>query len=372
MEKSFRQLVKEYFRFSKKDRNGIMVLGVIILLLISGIIVVNNINLKPENDFAEFKKALEAWENTKKSELESKSLFEFNPNAVSAEQLDSLSIPEFVKNNLLSYRSAGGKFENPTDLAKIYGMNDSIFKLIEEFIVLPENKPLAEQPKPSDTRELPKSFTGTFDPNSADSITLSEFGFNSFQASNLIRYRNSGGVFSDSEDVLKIYGVDSIFYNLIKKNIQIETVQKNDFPEEDEERPVHVIKVELNSAGKAELMQLPGVGEVFAERILKYRDLLGGFYKKEQLLEVYNFPEETFNNIAENIVADSTSIRKIRVNFAEYADLLRHPYFEIEYVEALLDYREKNGPFNSFDELFQNLPNDSVDFDAVKVYISCR
>jgi len=371
MEKPFRQLVKEYFRFSKKDRNGIIVLVVLILLLISGIIIVNNLNLKANYDFSEFKEALEEWERTKKSELKSKRLFAFNPNTITKEQLDSLSIPEFVKNNLLSYRSAGGKFEAPTDLAKIYGMNDSIFKLIEKFIVIPESVPREEQPKPADTRELPKSYTGTFDPNSADSITLSEFGFNNFQASNLISYRKSGGFFSTSEDVLKIYGVDSTFYNIIKDNIRIKTVPKNDFTK-NEEKTVRVIKVELNSAGKAELMQLPGVGEVFAERILKYRDLLGGFYKKEQLLEVYNFPEETYSNIADNIVADSSRIKKIRVNFAEYSDLLRHPYFENEHVEALLDYREKNGPFRSFDQLIQSLPGDSIVFDAVKVYISCR
>lgn len=371
MENTFRQLFKEYFRFSKKDRNGILVLGGIILLLISGIIVVNNINLKPDNDFAEFKNALEAWKRTKKSEMESKSFFEFNPNTITAEQLDSLSIPEFVKNNLLNYRSAGGKFENPADLAKIYGMNDSIFKLIEEFIVIPESMTFVEKPKSTDTRELPKSYTGTFDPNSADSITLSAFGFNSFQASNLIGYRNSGGFFSTSEDVLKIYGVDSAFFNTIKKNILIKTVQENYFTE-NEESPVDVVEVELNTADKADLMKLPGVGEVFAERILKYRDLLGGFYKKEQLLEVYNFPEETYNNIAENIVADSSRISKIRVNFAEYSDLLRHPYFGNEYVKVLLDYREKNGPFKSLNDVYQSLPGDSVIFDAVKAYLSCR
>jgi DNA uptake protein ComE-like DNA-binding protein len=371
MEKPFRQLFKEYFRFSRKDRNGIIVLAVIILLLISGIIIVNNFNLKSDYDFSEFKEALEEWERTKKSELESKRLFTFNPNTITGKQLDSLSIPEFVKNNLLSYRSAGGKFDDPTDFAKIYGMNDSIFKLIEKFIIIPESHPIAEQPKPSATPEVPKSYIGTFDPNSADSITLSEFGFNSFQASNLISYRNSGGFFSAAEDVMKIYGVDTVFYSSIKKNIQIKTAPKNDFTR-NEVKPVRVIKVELNTAGKPELMQLPGVGEVFAERILKYRDLLGGFYKKEQLLEVYNFPEETYNNITDNIVADSSTIKKIRVNFANYSDLLRHPYFENEHVEALLDYREKNGPFNSFNDVLQSLPNDSVVIDAVKVYISCR
>jgi competence protein ComEA len=44
--------------------------------------------------------------------------------------------------------------------------------------------------------------------------------------------------------------------------------------------------VELNSADSTDLVELYGIGPVFANRILKYRDLLGGFYSVNQLLEV--------------------------------------------------------------------------------------
>jgi competence protein ComEA len=45
-------------------------------------------------------------------------------------------------------------------------------------------------------------------------------------------------------------------------------------------------RVDLNRAGKAELMQLPGVGNNLAERILRYRESHGDFQSVEQLRQV--------------------------------------------------------------------------------------
>jgi len=96
---------------------------------------------------------------------------------------------------------------------------------------------------------------------------------------------------------LKIYGIDSSFFKSIENYIHIEILE--------EVTPL-VIKtvvanVELNSADSTELVQLTGIGSVFANRILKYRELLGGFYSTAQLLEVYNFHVETFKKIENNI-----------------------------------------------------------------------
>lgn len=55
--------------------------------------------------------------------------------------------------------------------------------------------------------------------------------------------------------------------------------------------------LELNAAGAAELEQLPGIGAVLAQRITVYRDQIGGFSNREQLLEVEGIGEATLYEI---------------------------------------------------------------------------
>lgn len=55
--------------------------------------------------------------------------------------------------------------------------------------------------------------------------------------------------------------------------------------------------LELNAASAAELEQLPYIGAVLAERITAYRDQIGGFSNREQLLEVEGIGEATLYEI---------------------------------------------------------------------------
>jgi len=89
-------------------------------------------------------------------------------------------------------------------------------------------------------------------------------------------------------------------------------------------------------------------------------------------LEVYNFPEETFENIKNGISADTFLIKKIRLNFAEYADLLRHPYLNKKQVEAVLNYRDKNGSFQNILQLKTSGIIDSETFSRISPYLTCR
>jgi len=50
--------------------------------------------------------------------------------------------------------------------------------------------------------------------------------------------------------------------------------------------PKLVLIVDLNAATKAELTNLPGIGEALAERVVEYRESVGAFSDVEELLEV--------------------------------------------------------------------------------------
>jgi DNA uptake protein ComE-like DNA-binding protein len=112
--------------------------------------------------------------------------------------------------------------------------------------------------------------------------------------------------------------------------------------------------LELNTCDSASLESLPGLGPVLSSRIIKYRNLLGGFASVEQIREVYGLPEETYKLVSVMLKADSGLIRKIPVNSADYRQLIHLPYFERSEVSAILKYRELMKRIENIGELVEN------------------
>ena len=113
-------------------------------------------------------------------------------------------------------------------------------------------------------------------------------------------------------------------------------------------------EIDLNKCDTSELIRLPGIGPVLSVRIIKYRSLLGGYYSREQLREVYGLPIETYEKIKDRLTVDTLLISEIEINKADYRRLSRMPYFEKSDVNAILKFRELNGTIESISELIEN------------------
>ena len=123
---------------------------------------------------------------------------------------------------------------------------------------------------------------------------------------------------------------------------------------EKREQTKSVIKrevVELNSCDSAALEALPGIGPVLSARIIRYRNLLGGFYDVGQLKEVYGLSEETYSLIVGRVRVDTSYVQRVDVNSAEYGTLLRMPYLEKEDVDNIMRYKRIKGKIGSMAEL---------------------
>jgi len=110
----------------------------------------------------------------------------------------------------------------------------------------------------------------------------------------------------------------------------------------------------LNNCDSSSLEALPGIGPVLSGRIIKYRNILGGYVRSEQLREVYGLTEETFDMISPRVFADSLEVRKIMINEADFKVLIRHPYFKRNEVSAILKYRELKGKITDIRDMTEN------------------
>lgn len=68
---------------------------------------------------------------------------------------------------------------------------------------------------------------------------------------------------------------------------------------------------ELNQVTKEQLMEIDGIGEVTAGRIIDYRSKIGGFTKFEQLLEVEGIGEKTLENMKDFLYLENQEITTV-------------------------------------------------------------
>jgi len=207
-----------------------------------------------------------------------------------------------------------------------------------------------------------------FDPNEISGDKWIEMGMDGRIANNIIRYREKGGKFRDKEGFKKIYGMNEEIYRILEPYIRITAsdnkIQDNkgyrqqvnyyaDHEKKYQEHHKDTVKIELNTADSAALLALTGIGPSYAGRIIKYRDRLGGFYIREQLMELKGMDSIRFNQFKEQITIDTALIRKIDLNTVAFKDLLKHPYFEYYLVKAIFQKKDEIKRFDSVGQLKQ-------------------
>ena len=187
----------------------------------------------------------------------------------------------------------------------------------------PRKTKLGGYPRPSSRTEAPKRAVESFpfNPNTVTLEELQRLGLSERQAESIENYRSKGGRFRSKADFQKMYVVsDSLFARL--------------------EPYIEIPKIELNAADSTALVSLRGIGPWYARKILDYRERLGGFYKKEQLLEIDGIDAERFAGFADEVTVDVGRIRRLDLWHASDSILSRHPYLGPKGARSLVRYRE--------------------------------
>ncbi|MGB4776172.1 MAG: helix-hairpin-helix domain-containing protein [Daejeonella sp.] len=287
-----KDFLRNYFGFSKKELNGILVLFVLIITVLFFPSVYKLFYKEEQFDFSQFKRDVEDFKasaqaeggkhNYKqlKDEIEDKELkatyFDFDPNGLPEADWKKLGLSEKQIKGIKNYEAKGGKFYTKDDVKKMYTISAAQYARLEPYITI----------KPGTTKE---------------------------------------------------YKPDNDFKEFKKE----ETNYKN--------KPVVII--ELNTADSAKLESIKGIGPAFASRIIKYRTRLGGFYSKEQLREVFGIDSTKYEQLKDLVSVNAQSIKKININTILFDDIKRNPYLTFKQMNAIIQYRKQNGNYTSADDL---------------------
>ncbi len=362
------RFLKEYFNFSRREINGLIILGIILVIILSLRIIENNYKSRKRYDFSKFENEIDEFINFQTTNFEDAELFYFDPNTASTDELIKLGFSPRIINEIIAFRNAGRKFYKPEDLLKIKSLKEQDFEIIKEYIVIEKKKNYYSNNFYRNKPRYSKKYSRfDFDPNTADKETLLKLGFKSWQADNIIKYRNKGGKFIKPEDLYKIYGLDSVFVGELLEYIKFEN---NTHSENAVNYQSSNLMIEINSTDAETLQQIKGIGPVYANRIIKYRDKLGGFVNIEQLKEIYGINDELFEQLKIHIIINPDLIHKININTADYKTLISHPYIDEKHTKIILNFREFAGKINSFDELLKQKAIEKEFYEKLLPYIS--
>lgn len=214
-----------------------------------------------------------------------------------------------------------------------------------------------------------------FDPNKISDEGWSALGLKEWQISGIRKYMKKAGKFKSKRDFKKLRVISDELYQRLEPFILIEGgsgVEKGDVSIKETIKRNGNIITEINTASMKDLQSLKGIGPVLSGRIIKYRDWLGGFYKKEQILEVYGIEDSLYNDIKDGLALDATRIKQININKVMTEVLKKHPYIKWKIANAIVNYRDQHGSYKDISEIKNtDLVNDEL-YRKIAPYFSLK
>ncbi|KAA1243834.1 helix-hairpin-helix domain-containing protein [Aquimarina sp. RZ0] len=196
-----------------------------------------------------------------------------------------------------------------------------------------------------------------FNPNFISDYKGYLLGMSANELDKLHQYREQNKWINSVSDFKKVTGVsDSLlvvisplftFPDWIQHSKTKKTYQKNKITIKS-----YAEKEDLNTISTETLQEKIGVPDFIADRIVRYKESLGGFVSDLQLKDVLGLYESQRNKILSlYTVKTNKNVQKININTATVKELMEVPYFDFETALEIRDFIKENGSISDFEEL---------------------
>lgn len=215
-----------------------------------------------------------------------------------------------------------------------------------------------------------------FDPNTLPVDGWMKLGVKEKIANNIQKYISKGGKFRQAEDIKKIWGLRPDFVEKIIPYVRIKQEESStafqQYPAYEKkiyEKKV-IQPVSINEADSTAYIDLPGIGPSFARRIINFRNRLGGFYSIDQVAETFGLPDSTFQKIKPYLQLSNEPLKKININTASMEELKAHPYIRWQLANLIIQYKTQHGPYKKIDDIKKIMVVDDDTFNKVAPYLA--
>lgn len=213
-----------------------------------------------------------------------------------------------------------------------------------------------------------------FNPNFLTDYKAYVLGLNSEEIDRLLAFREEGKYVNSAIEFQQVTQISDSLLAVIAPHFKFTEYKgkgKRYTDEKEKEIESFGKKKDINLASSEELIEINGIGEKLAARIIEYRKTLKGFTFDDQVREVYFLPPETADKLLlQYEVKEKPAIAKLNVNEANFKEILALPYIDYGLTKRIFNYKKTNLRIDSLEELkkIDSFPLDK--FDRIAVYLS--
>jgi len=213
-----------------------------------------------------------------------------------------------------------------------------------------------------------------FNPNFLTDYRAYVLGLNSEEIDRLLAFREDGKYVNSAIEFQQVTQISDSLLAVIAPHFKFAEYKgkgKRFADEKEKEIESFGKKKDINLASAEELIEINGIGEKLAARIIEYRRTLKGFTFDDQIREVYFLPPETADRLLRQYeVKEKPGITKVNVNEATFKEILALPYIDYGLTKRIFNYKKANLRIDSLEELkkIDSFPLDK--FDRIAVYLS--
>ncbi|MCX7550584.1 ComEA family DNA-binding protein [Xanthomarina sp. F2636L] len=280
---------KSHFTFSKKQRNGIFLLVLIIVGLQAVYFFVSFSSEDVQVNQDELQAFQKEIDSLRLVEIEKRKpkIYPFNPNYITDYKGYTLGMTNEEIDRLLAFRKQDKWVNSAKEFQEVTQVSDSFLSKISPYFKFPE---WVTNPKPKKeysykNNNQPKTFEQKQDLNTASATQLQKVnGIGEAYSKRIVAYREKYGGFIADVQLQEIYGLSPEVIERLTEQFTVKT-------------PKEVDKISLNSATIEELVTIQYIDYEIAHHIIEQRTLRDGYQSLDDLLKVKSFPSNKIDII---------------------------------------------------------------------------